>query len=78
MVRFMCLKELTARERAHGHGHGHDKKAEKNELWRKLRHKSDCYCFGWAVYAPWACYMNLRALYVSKLANSKMSSYLHG
>ena len=24
--------------------------------------------FGWAVYAPWACYMNLRTLYVSKLA----------
>ena len=44
------------------------KKQEKNEFWRKQRHKGDCCCFGWAVYAPWACYMNLRTLYVSKLA----------
>ena len=41
---------------------------QKNEFWRELRHKSGCCCFGWAVYAPWACYMNLRTLYVSKLA----------
>jgi hypothetical protein len=40
---------------------------QKNEIWRELRHKGGCCCFGWAVYAPWACYMNLRALYVSKL-----------
>ena len=56
------LCALTARKPAHGHGHG--QKAEKDEFWRKLRHKSDCCCFGWAVYAPWACYMNLRALFV--------------
>jgi hypothetical protein len=29
--------------------------------------------FGWAVYAPWACYMNLRALYVSKLAKCPLT-----
>ena len=69
MVRFMLLLcALTARKPAHGHGHGHGQKAEKNEFWRKQRHKGDCYCFGWAVYAPWACYMHLRTLYVSKLA----------
>jgi hypothetical protein len=43
-------------------------KKQKSGFWRELRHKSGCYRFGWAVYAPWACYMNLRALYVSKLA----------
>ena len=48
-------------------------KKQKNEFWRKLRHKSDCCCFGWAVYAPWACYMNLRALYVSKLAKCPLT-----
>ena len=63
MVR-LCA--LAAHKPAHGHDHG--QKAEKNEFWRKLRHKSDCCCFGWAVYATWACYMNLRALYVFKLA----------
>ena len=41
-----------------GHGHGHDQKTEKNDFWRKLRHKGDYCCFGWAVYAPWACYMH--------------------
>ena len=41
---------------------------QKNECWCELRHK-DCYCcFGWAVYAPWACYMALWILCVSKLA----------
>ena len=48
-------------------------KKQKNEVWRKLRHKSGCCCFGWAVYAPWACYMNLRALYVSKLAKCPLT-----
>ena len=67
------LCALTARKPAHGHGHGHGQKAEKNEFWRKLRHKSDCCCFGWAVYAPWACYMNLRTLYVSKLAKCPLT-----
>ena len=67
------LCALTARKPAHGHGHGHGQKAGKNEFWRKLRHKSDCCCFGWAVYAPWACYMNLRALYVSKLAKCPLT-----
>ena len=32
------------------------------------RGASGCCCFGWAVYAQWECHMNLRALYVSKLA----------
>jgi hypothetical protein len=41
-------------------------KKQKNNFWRKLRHKSDCCCFGWAVYAPWACYMDIRALYTTK------------
>ena len=69
------LCALTARKPAHGHGHGHGhgQKAEKNELWRKLRHKSDCCCVGWAVYAPWACYMNLRTLYLSKLAKCPLT-----
>jgi hypothetical protein len=65
-------------QHAHGNGHGHVRvyarlrhirRIIKNEFWRKLGNKSDCGCFGWALYAPWACYMNLRTLYVSKLAN---------
>ena len=56
------LCALTARKPAHGHGHGHGQKAEKNEFWRKLRHKGGCCCFGWAVYAPWVCYMDIWAL----------------
>ena len=67
------LCALTARKPAHGHGHGHDQKAGENEFWRKLRHKSDCCCFGWAVYAPWACYMNLRALYNPKRPKSALT-----
>ena len=63
-----ALCALTARKLAHGHVHSHGRKAGKNEFWRELRHKSGCCCFGWAVYAPCACYMNLRALCVSKLA----------
>ena len=41
-----------------------------NGSWRELRHKSAFCCFGWALYVPWACYMNLRTLHVhvSKLA----------
>ena len=42
------------------------KKQEKNKFWRKQRHKGDCCCFGWAVYAPWACYMDIRTLYTTK------------
>ena len=61
------LCALTARKPAHGHGHGHGQKAGKNEFWRKLRHKSGCCCFGWAVYAPWAFYMGIWALYNPKL-----------
>jgi hypothetical protein len=41
-------------------------KKQKNEFWLKLRHKSDCCCFGWAVDAPWAWYMEIRALYTTK------------
>jgi hypothetical protein len=60
---------LTAHKPAHGHGHDHDHggKVEKNNFWRKLRHKGGC-CFGWAVYAPWACYMAQWTLCVSKVA----------
>jgi hypothetical protein len=43
------------------------KKQGKNEFWRKLRHKSGCCCFGWAVYVPWAFYMGIWALYNPKL-----------
>ena len=43
-----------------------------------LRHKSGCWCFEWAVYAPGACYMNLRTFYVSKLAKCHHVSYLPG
>ena len=67
------LCALKARKPAHGHGHGHGQKAGENEFWRKLRHKRDCCCFEWAVYAPWACYMNLRALYVPKLAKCPLT-----
>ena len=67
------LCALIVRKPAHGHGHGHGQKAEKKAFWRKLRHKSDCCCFGWALYAPWACYMNLRTLYVSKLAKCPLT-----
>jgi hypothetical protein len=64
-----ALCALTARKLAHGHGHG--RKARKMvflSFWRELRHKGGWCGFGWAVYTQWACYMNLRALYVSKLA----------
>jgi hypothetical protein len=52
-------------------------KKQKKEFWRELRHKSGCCCVGCAVYAPWACYMNLKTLYISKL-ESEMPSYLNG
>ena len=39
------------------------KKQGENNFWRKLRHKGGCCCFGWAVYAPWVCYMDIWALY---------------
>jgi hypothetical protein len=39
---------------------------QKNEFWRELRHKGGCCCFGWSVYAPWAFYMSIRALYNPK------------
>ena len=48
-------------------GHGHGQNAGKNEFWRKLRHKSGCCCFGWAVYAPWTFYMGIWTLYNPKL-----------
>ena len=62
------LCTLTARKSAHGYGHGHGQKAGKNAFLDELRHKGGCCCFGWAVYVPWACYMNLRVLCVSKKA----------
>jgi hypothetical protein len=40
---------------------------QKNEFWRELRHKGGCCCFGWAMYAPWAFYMGIWALYNPKL-----------
>jgi hypothetical protein len=40
---------------------------QKNEFWRELRHKGGCCCFGWSVYAPWAFYMGIWALYNPKL-----------
>ena len=49
------------------------RKQEKNKFWRELRHKGGCCCFGWAVYAPWACNMNLRALYAFKLAKCPLT-----
>jgi hypothetical protein len=60
------LCALPAHKPAHGHGHAHDGKVEKMDFLRELRHKVDCYCFGRAVYAPWACYMDTRALYTTK------------
>ena len=41
-------------------------KQKQNEFWCELRHKGGCCWLGWAMYSPWACYMNLRTLYVSK------------
>jgi hypothetical protein len=58
---------LTAHKPAHDHGHGHGGKAEKNKFWRELRHKGGCCCFGWSVYASWAFYMRIWALYNPKL-----------
>ena len=42
---------VMAMEKKQGGGSGNE-----------LRHKGDSYCFGWAVYAPWVCYVNIRAL----------------
>jgi hypothetical protein len=69
------LCALTARKPAHGHGHGHGhgQKAEKNDFWCKLRHKGGCCCFGWAVYAPWVCYMGIWALYNPKTPNCALT-----
>ena len=39
---------------------------QKNAFWRELRHKGGYCCFGSAVYAPWACYMDVRTLYTTK------------
>jgi hypothetical protein len=40
---------------------------QENNFWRELRHKGGCCCFGWAMYAPWAFYMGIWALYNPKL-----------
>jgi hypothetical protein len=40
---------------------------QKKVFWRELRHKGGCCCFGWFVYAPWAFYMGIWALYNPKL-----------
>ena len=61
------LCALAAHKPAHGHGYGHGRKTERNEFWRELRHKGDCCCFRWAMYAPWAFYMGIWALYNPKL-----------
>ena len=53
----------TKRKPAHGHGHGG--KAKKY-FWSKIRNNSVFCFFGSAVYAPWACYMDIRALYITK------------
>ena len=72
MVNFYIAYCLTAHKhkpaRGYGHGHGHMAMAgkQKNEYWHEPRHKGGCCCFEWAVYAPWACYMPLRALYNPK------------
>ena len=58
----------TAHKSAHGHDHGFVGKAEKKS-WRELSNKGGCCCFEWAVYALWACYMPLQALYNPKLPN---------
>ena len=39
-------------------------KQKKN--WSEIRHNGGCCCFRSAVYAPWACYMDIRALYTNK------------
>jgi hypothetical protein len=45
-----------------------ERESRKKIFLRELRHKGDCYCFKWAVYAPWACcvlYRHIkRALYI--------------
>ena len=44
-------------------------------FWSEIRHKGGCYCFGLAVYAPWACYMDIRALYTTKPAKFALSCH---
>ena len=44
----------------------------KKGVWRELRHKDWYCCFGWTIYSPWACYMALWILCVSKLAKSPL------
>jgi hypothetical protein len=62
---FYVLCALAAHKPAHGHVHG--RKAGEKECWRELKHKGGCCCFGWSVYAPWAFYMGIWALYNPKL-----------
>jgi hypothetical protein len=54
------------------------KQKKKMIFWRELRHTGGCCCFRWAVYALWACFMILRALYVSKLAKCHLICMAHG
>ena len=60
------LYALTAHKTAHGHGHGHGGIVERNDFLFELSHKGGCYCFEWAVFAPWVCYMDIWALYNPK------------
>jgi hypothetical protein len=66
VLAWCVLCALTAHKSAHGHGHGHSGKVENDEFWRELSYKGGCCCFGWAIYALWACYMDIRALYNPK------------
>ena len=36
-------------------------------FWRELKHKGGWCCFGWSVYASWAFYVGIWALYNPKL-----------
>jgi hypothetical protein len=69
-LEWCVLCALTAGKPAPGHGHGHGRKAEKIILARTKAQAQERLLLFWmgCVCAPWACYMNLRALCVSKLA----------
>ena len=70
MARFMCLNR-RAHIPAHGHGHGREGKAENRKMDfganEGTRDKGGSCCVVLSRlcmhHAPWACYMNIRALY---------------
>ena len=55
MVGFICHNP-TAHKPSHDHGHDRESRGHLG-FSRKVRHTRGYFGFGWAAYAPWACYV---------------------